>query len=110
MPHSTKLRFNSSQNKKKYNLNEFYKLETEACYSTPSILPNVSRIIAIGDLHGDLSALIHALRKAKVIGPRGEWIGKDTVVVQVGDVLDRGGRGVSVPSTEELEEVEIKVV
>jgi hypothetical protein len=58
----------------------------------PSILPPVSRIICIGDLHGDYKAAILALRKAKVINNRNRWIGGDTHVVQLGDQLDRGGR------------------
>jgi len=51
-------------------------------------LKNKKRIIAIGDLHGDFDALLIALSKAKVINKFGKWIGKDTIVVQVGDILD----------------------
>ncbi|MBM66149.1 MAG: calcineurin [Myxococcales bacterium] len=47
-------------------------------------------VIAIGDLHGDLRAAIGALRVAGVIDTNRRWIGGDTVVVQVGDQLDRG--------------------
>jgi len=48
------------------------------------------RIVAIGDLHGDLNATLRALHTAKVIDDKGKWIGGATVVVQTGDVLDRG--------------------
>ena len=48
------------------------------------------RVVAIGDLHGDLSGTRAALRTAGVIDDKDAWIGKDTVVVQTGDVLDRG--------------------
>jgi len=48
------------------------------------------RVVAIGDLHGDLAATHGALRLAEVISDDGHWVGGDTVVVQVGDVLDRG--------------------
>lgn len=48
------------------------------------------RVIAIGDIHGDLSAARAALRAGGVIDENDKWIGKDTVVVQTGDVLDRG--------------------
>tara|TARA_B100001093_G_scaffold267632_1_gene255955 strand:- start:1501 stop:2415 length:915 start_codon:yes stop_codon:yes gene_type:complete len=55
---------------------------------------NVKRIIAIGDIHGDLNVLKKCLLKAKLVDPVNyNWIGKDTFVVQVGDILDGGGRG-----------------
>ena len=49
-----------------------------------------TRIIAIGDNHADLSQTQRALQVAKVIDENLKWIGKDTIVVQTGDVLDRG--------------------
>lgn len=48
------------------------------------------RVVAIGDLHGDLAAARRALRVAKVIDQDDRWIGGASVVVQTGDVLDRG--------------------
>ncbi|KAF3590017.1 hypothetical protein F2Q69_00026014 [Brassica cretica] len=50
------------------------------------------RIIAVGDLHGDLSKARDSLQIAGVLSSDGKdhWIGEDTVVVQVGDILDRG--------------------
>lgn len=108
MPHSTRHRFNQSNHKNNnYEIRDFNNLVTEECYSTPSVLPPCHRIIAIGDLHGDLTALIYALTRAGLIDENGKWIGNNSIVVQVGDVLDRGGRGVSVPSTDGLEEVQI---
>jgi calcineurin-like phosphoesterase family protein len=53
-------------------------------------LPAAERIIAIGDLHGDVSALRAALSLGGAIDPAGRWIGKNLVVVQTGDQLDRG--------------------
>src|SRR5688572_20846577 len=52
--------------------------------------PQPKRVVAIGDLHGDISGTRSALRAAGVIDDKDNWIGKDTVVVQTGDVLDRG--------------------
>ncbi len=52
--------------------------------------PQPKRVIAIGDLHGDLGGTRAALRTAGVIDDKDAWIGKDTVVVQTGDILDRG--------------------
>ena len=48
------------------------------------------RLVAIGDLHGDLSAARAALRTAGAIDKEDRWIGGALVVVQTGDVLDRG--------------------
>lgn len=53
-------------------------------------LPAADRIVAIGDLHGDVSALRAALRLGGAIDDAGKWIGKNLVVVQTGDQLDRG--------------------
>lgn len=48
------------------------------------------RIVALGDIHGDVRALAAALRAAKAVDQAGRWIGGELVVVQTGDVLDRG--------------------
>lgn len=52
--------------------------------------PAPERLIAIGDVHGDITAARRALVLAGAINDRDEWIGEDLVVVQVGDQLDRG--------------------
>uniref|UniRef100_A0A2P2QQQ8 Calcineurin-like phosphoesterase domain-containing protein n=1 Tax=Rhizophora mucronata TaxID=61149 RepID=A0A2P2QQQ8_RHIMU len=49
------------------------------------------RLIAIGDLHGDLQKSKQALRLAGVIDASDKWTGGTATVVQIGDVLDRGG-------------------
>jgi hypothetical protein len=56
----------------------------------PLRLPAPRRLVAIGDLHGDLGATRAALRTAGAIDDHDRWIGGDLVVVQTGDVLDRG--------------------
>jgi hypothetical protein len=48
------------------------------------------RVVALGDLHGDLQATERVLKMARIIDDRGGWIGGDTTLVQLGDVLDRG--------------------
>jgi hypothetical protein len=53
-------------------------------------LPEPERLIALGDVHGDWSAMHAALRLAGAIGPDDRWAGGKLVVVQVGDQLDRG--------------------
>lgn len=57
---------------------------------TTTRLPAPPRLVALGDLHGDFEATRAALRLAGAIDPQDKWIGKDLVVVQTGDQLDRG--------------------
>ena len=49
-----------------------------------------SRIVAFGDVHGDLEAARSALRLAGAIDEQDRWIGGELIVVQTGDQLDRG--------------------
>ncbi|XP_027369002.1 shewanella-like protein phosphatase 1 isoform X1 [Abrus precatorius] len=50
------------------------------------------RILAVGDLHGDLKQARYALEMAGVLSSDGQdlWIGGESVLVQLGDILDRG--------------------
>ncbi|OIV97200.1 hypothetical protein TanjilG_28951 [Lupinus angustifolius] len=57
----------------------------------PTHLPSPPRLIAIGDLHGDLEKSKQALRLAGLIDASDRYTGGSATVVQVGDVLDRGG-------------------
>ena len=52
--------------------------------------PARERIVAFGDIHGDVSAARAALRLAGAIDDRGAWTGGTMAVVQTGDQLDRG--------------------
>jgi MYXO-CTERM domain-containing protein len=56
----------------------------------PTVVSSDGRIVAIGDVHGDIAAARKALVVAEVIDADGHWIGEHTVAVQVGDQLDRG--------------------
>ena len=66
-------------------------------YDQIGMYPKVRRLIAMGDLHGDLRVTLIALRLAKVIPQNifpynvGEisWCGGDTWVIQLGDQIDR---------------------
>ena len=49
-----------------------------------------TRIVAFGDVHGDLEATRSALRLAGAIDVGDRWIGGELIVVQTGDQLDRG--------------------
>jgi hypothetical protein len=53
-------------------------------------LPGRARVVAIGDIHGDLKALREALKLAGATDSDDRWIGKDLTVVQTGDQVDRG--------------------
>lgn len=50
------------------------------------------RIVAVGDLHGDLAKARCALELAGVLSSDGDdlWTGGETVLIQLGDILDRG--------------------
>jgi hypothetical protein len=48
------------------------------------------RLVALGDVHGDLDATKRALKLAGAIDDSSAWVGGDLFVVQVGDQLDRG--------------------
>jgi len=62
----------------------------------PSRYPFAERLVAIGDLHGDLEATKNALVLADAIDAEDRWIGGDLVVVQTGDILDRGDDAVEI--------------
>jgi len=76
-----------------YNSNNVYKLKTNCVY------PTVQKLVAIGDIHGDLSVAIKALKLAGVISmnipdnyrdiTKIDWTGRNTYVVQLGDQIDR---------------------
>jgi len=63
---------------------------TEIDIEVPTFFPAVERVIAIGDVHGDVDALIGCLKLSKLIDDDESWIGGKTHLVQLGDILDRG--------------------
>ena len=54
--------------------------------------PEPQRIVAVGDVHGDIDAFASILREAGLIDAAGQWAGGSAILVQLGDVLDRGPR------------------
>jgi hypothetical protein len=72
----------------------------------PKILPSANRIIAMGDVHGDMQLIVDCLLISNVIEKVKQkseqsisiklksktqyykWIGKDTIIVQIGDQID----------------------
>jgi len=51
--------------------------------------PAGSRLVAIGDIHGDLPALRRALQLAGATNARDQWVGGRLTVVQLGDLIGR---------------------
>ena len=50
----------------------------------------IGDVIAIGDVHGDITALKNTLIYNGVINRSGHWIAGNRTVVQTGDLIDRG--------------------
>ena len=56
----------------------------------PALAEGPPRIVAIGDLHGDYAAFEDIAQAAGVIDAKDKWTGGKTVLVQMGDIADRG--------------------
>lgn len=67
-----------------------YEKDCPGLMTVPTILPPVSRIVAIGDIHGDYDLAIRSFRLAQLIDENHQWIAnpRNTIVVQVGDQID----------------------
>src|SRR6266699_582622 len=48
------------------------------------------RVVAIGDVHGDLDAFAGILQRTRLADPSRRWAGGNSILVQTGDFLDRG--------------------
>lgn len=59
-----------------------------AAPSPPQASP--PRIVAVGDLHGDFDAWREIAMQAHLIDDRNRWAGGATILVQLGDIVDRG--------------------
>ena len=53
-------------------------------------IQTTERIVAVGDVHGAFDQFVAILREAKLIDDRRRWTGGRAILVQTGDVLDRG--------------------
>jgi hypothetical protein len=53
-------------------------------------LTTSERIVAVGDVHGAYDRFTGILRAAGLVDGRGRWTGGRAVLVQTGDILDRG--------------------
>lgn len=52
--------------------------------------PAPQRIVAVGDLHGDYAAWLAIARGAGLVDARNRWVGGQSILVQTGDITDRG--------------------
>jgi len=48
-----------------------------------------TRIVAVGDLHGDIGNAQEVLEMAQVVDSNGRWSGEVDIFVQTGDIIDR---------------------
>jgi 5''-nucleotidase/2'',3''-cyclic phosphodiesterase and related esterases len=58
--------------------------------AVPAASASPQRIVAVGDLHGDYNVWIDIARNAGLIDSRNRWIGGNSILVQTGDIVDRG--------------------
>jgi len=52
------------------------------------------RIIAVGDVHGEYEKFCNILFDAKLVDSSINWIGAETILIQTGDMIDRGPRSI----------------
>ncbi len=55
-----------------------------------------TRIVCIGDLHGDYQVFLRVLEMCSLINTAGNWVGGSTTLVQMGDTLDGKRPGVNI--------------
>src|SRR5436189_3342639 len=48
------------------------------------------RIVAVGDIHGDVDSFTSILRQAGLVDEANAWVGGTATLMQTGDYLDRG--------------------
>lgn len=53
------------------------------------VRPYTRRIVAVGDLHGDMPNAQKVLHMAGVVDANGDWSGEVDYFVQTGDIIDR---------------------
>jgi len=51
------------------------------------------RLVAVGDVHGNLDDFCLILRRAELVDAQNHWVGGSATLVQTGDLIDRGPKG-----------------
>ena len=59
----------------------------------PEAASRTERLVAIGDVHGDLETFCRLLARLELVDEELRWRGADARCVQLGDLIDRGARG-----------------
>lgn len=70
-------------------------VDAGAVSGPPDAWPPPQRLVALGDLHGDVASAILALKLGGLVDDGGRWTGGASWLVQTGDILDRGKNGPS---------------
>ena len=61
-----------------------------AAADDPCQVPDVPRVVAVGDVHGAFDSFVTVLRFAGLLDAQNRWAGGKAHLVQTGDLLDRG--------------------
>ena len=51
---------------------------------------SAKKVFVIGDVHGEYHGFAAVLIHAKLMNPELKWTGKQNILVQIGDIIDRG--------------------
>jgi hypothetical protein len=71
-------------------LSRFLRLAGVLLLFVAAIQRPAERVVAVGDVHGDLDRFTALLRKVGLIDQAGQWTGGSATLVQLGDLVDRG--------------------
>jgi hypothetical protein len=63
---------------------------SETAWSREWRFDGVERVVAIADIHGAYDAMVSTLQNADILSEDLSWVGGETTLVIVGDILDRG--------------------
>ncbi len=67
------------------------RLQAQASAVSSCDVRTPERVVAVGDVHGAFASFAEILRAAALTDERDRWIGRRAILVQTGDVVDRGG-------------------
>ena len=105
----------SEENDYEYDNENYWEEECKDYNKIPHLMTKRDRIIAIGDIHGDWKLTLKCLKLAGVLNKdctdenNAEWIGGNTVVVQIGDQIDRCRPLVGKKCKEKFQKEEMKI-
>ena len=69
---------------------------------------STKKVFVIGDVHGEYHGFAAALIAAKLMNPDLKWTGKKNILVQIGDIIDRGFYPMQIDSLLDILQVEAK--